>query len=192
MKKIDADCKPTAEQNISEQKTIIISCTGSDQLPLVAIENFQGGLKQRGKKETEQIITSILKYGFSFPFFIWKHEAQGVEHNYCLDGHGRLGALKELRSRGYELPIFPVCYIDAADEAEAKQKLLRLNSQYGIMSIDSVVDFMKGIKIEAGELNLPSGSLILVTPDFQPVGIDEQGRLDEKAKHICPKCGYEF
>ena len=29
-------------------------------------------------------------------------------------------------------------------------------------------------------------------PDFEPVGEDEQGRLDEKAKVACPECGYEF
>lgn len=29
-------------------------------------------------------------------------------------------------------------------------------------------------------------------PDFEPVGIDEQGRLDEKAKCTCPECGHEF
>lgn len=30
------------------------------------------------------------------------------------------------------------------------------------------------------------------TPDFLPVGIDEQGKLDEKKKVICPKCDHEF
>ena len=30
------------------------------------------------------------------------------------------------------------------------------------------------------------------TPDFEPVGIDEQGRLDEKKKAVCPDCGCEF
>lgn len=29
-------------------------------------------------------------------------------------------------------------------------------------------------------------------PDFQPVGEDEQGRLDEKAKVTCPECGHVF
>jgi ParB-like chromosome segregation protein Spo0J len=32
----------------------------------------------------------------------------------------------------------------------------------------------------------------MALPDFQPVGIDEQGRLDEKAKVECPECGHEF
>lgn len=30
------------------------------------------------------------------------------------------------------------------------------------------------------------------TPDFQPVGIDEQGRLDQKSPVTCPECGAEF
>jgi ParB-like chromosome segregation protein Spo0J len=104
---------------------IRIECKGADLLPLDAITDFQGNLKKRGKKEVEQIIKSIEKYGFSFPFFVWN----GTGDNYCLDGHGRLQALAELRRRGVDLPLFPVAYIDAADEAEAKQKLLRLNSQ---------------------------------------------------------------
>ena len=32
----------------------------------------------------------------------------------------------------------------------------------------------------------------IVPPDFQPVGIDEQGRLDEKAPIICPECGHAW
>ena len=31
-----------------------------------------------------------------------------------------------------------------------------------------------------------------VTPNFKPVGIDEQGRLDQKKLVICPECGAEF
>ena len=32
----------------------------------------------------------------------------------------------------------------------------------------------------------------IIPPDFQPVGADEQGRLDEKSKTKCPECGHEF
>lgn len=31
-----------------------------------------------------------------------------------------------------------------------------------------------------------------LVPDFQPATLDEQGRLDEKAKVECPECGHEF
>lgn len=168
---------------------IRIECKGADLLPLDAIEEFQGNLKIRSKKDIEQIIKSIETYGFSFPFFVWN----GTGHNYCMDGHGRIQALSEMRRRGLTLPLFPVVYIDAKDESEAKQKLLRLNSQYGHMSIDSVIEFTSGIDVEWGDLALPADyNLAIVAPDFKPVGIEEQGRLDEKAKHICPECGCEF
>lgn len=32
----------------------------------------------------------------------------------------------------------------------------------------------------------------IVPPDFEPVGIEEQGRLDQKAKVECPECGCRF
>jgi hypothetical protein len=32
----------------------------------------------------------------------------------------------------------------------------------------------------------------ITPPDFAPVGVEEQGRLDEKAKVTCPYCGEEF
>ena len=42
---------------------------------------------------------------------------------------------------------------------------------------------------DAGALGNLLGS---EAPDFQPVGIDEQGRLDQKAPVTCPECGHEF
>lgn len=135
---------------------IRIECKGADVLPIDAIEEFQGNLKKRTKKDIDQIITSIEKYGFSFPFFIWK----GTGHNLCLDGHGRIQALAEMRRRGEDLPLFPVVYVDAKDDAEAKQKLLRLNSQYGQMTIDSVLEFADGIELDTSEIQLPGSKLV--------------------------------
>ncbi len=46
----------------------------------------------------------------------------------------------------------------------------------------SVTDMLAKLAMEAG----------ITPPDFQPVGIEEQGRLDEKAKVTCPSCGHAF
>ena len=145
---------------------IRIECRGADLLPLDAIEDFQGNLKKRTASDVEKIITSITKYGFSFPFFVWN----GDGHNRCLDGHGRIQALAEMRKRGDNLPLFPVSYVEAKDEAEAKQKLLRLNSQYGAMSVDSVLEFMDGLEIEGGELALYGGKLEIGTKETTTEG----------------------
>jgi len=168
---------------------IRIECKGADVLPLDAIEDFQGNLKKRGKKEIDAIITSIEKYGFSFPFFVWN----GDGHNRCLDGHGRIQALCEMRKRGVSLPLFPVAYIEAKDEGEAKQKLLRLNSQYGAMSIDSVLEFTDGMEVEWGELELPDGGMISLG---QKVSIElpedgfENGKESDINDKTCPNCGF--
>jgi hypothetical protein len=168
---------------------IEIKCRGADILPLDAIEDFQGNLKKRNPSDIDKIIKSIEVYGFSFPFFVWN----GDGHNRCLDGHGRIQALCKMRQNGESLPMFPVVYIDAKNEDEAKQKLLRLNSQYGQMTMDSVLEFTEGLEVEWEDLSLSAGyNLAIVGPNFSPVGIDEQGRLDEKMKHICPECGCEF
>lgn len=129
-----------------------ITCKGADTLPLDSLEEgFQSMLKKRSKKDVEQIIQSIVTYGFSFPFFVTIIDG----HNLVLDGCGRILALAEMRKRGADLPCFPVSYVSAHDEAEAKQKLLRLNSAYGTMTQSSVIEFMGDIEIDASEISLP-------------------------------------
>jgi hypothetical protein len=85
---------------------IRITCRAADSLPLDAIEEFQGNLKKRSKKDISKIRASIEKLSFLFPFYIWN----GSGHNYCLDGHGRIQALTEMRRSGVDLPMLPVVY----------------------------------------------------------------------------------
>jgi hypothetical protein len=171
---------------------IRIECKGADILPLDAIEEFQGNLKKRTKADIEKIIVSITKYGFSFPFFVWN----GDGHNRCMDGHGRIQALAEMRRRGENLPMFPVSYVEAKDEAEAKQKLLRLNSQYGAMSIDSVLEFTDGLEVDWDDLALPGGTLYLGSGDSPPRYTESStDEIDVDGFSMackCPRCGMEF
>jgi hypothetical protein len=141
--------RPAAEKPAA--KTVRITCRGAGTLPLDAIEEFQGNLKRRTKKDIEKIIKSILKLGFSFPFVVWEHGGR----NYTIDGHGRIIALGELRKKGYNLPPFPVVYIEAANEAEAKEKLLQQNSHYGKITKEGLVEFLGDLEIDMGELALP-------------------------------------
>ena len=136
---------------------IEINCTGSDTIQLHELTEFQGELKERSAGDVEKIIKSIKKHGFSFPFFVWKNAGK----NNVLDGHGRIKALQQMAAAGEEIPALPCVYISAKDEAEAKEKLLKLNSQYGHMTADSVAAFLGDIKIDFDELALPDGVLDL-------------------------------
>ena len=143
---------------------IKIKCTGTEELPLDKIKEFQGALKKRTKAQKEKLLESLKTYGFSFPFFIWKNE--GI--NWCLDGHGRLEVLKSLLNKD-QLPTFPVVYVQAEDEAEAKKKLLQLNSQYGEIDTEGLQELIDGIDIDMSEFELFTR---LVDGEWSQYGID--------------------
>ena len=147
-----------------------ISCDCKDTLSLDEITEFQGGLKARSPEEIGKIIKSLKKYGFAFPLFVWKDGGM----NWCLDGHGRLLALKKMREDGEKIPPLPVVYIDAKNETDARNLLLRLNSQYGRMTADSVREFADGFDVDFSELQLPSGVI-----DFNVEGMQETEGDDE-------------
>lgn len=140
---------------------IDIKCVAADELDIDDLTEFQGNLKKRNDADIEKITKSIKKHGFSFPFFVWPHD--GINH--VFDGHGRLLALKRMRAQGVEIPPLPVSYIDADNEAEAKELLLKLNSQYGSMSTESVAEFLDDIEIDFSDIALPAGYLSFIDED---------------------------
>lgn len=148
-----------------------ISCECNDTLKLEEMTELQGNLKARSDDDVDKIIKSIKKYGFSFPFFIWKHD--GINH--CLDGHGRIKALYRLKEMGFLIPPLPVVYVDCKDKIEAKEKLLRLNSQYGKMSVESVLEFVGGeFELNAEEIALPDTML-----EFTSAVVEDKEENDE-------------
>ena len=154
---------------MKESKTIEIKCTTQDHLNLAEMTELQGALKERTDIDYDKIKLSIIKYGFSFPFFVWKGEGK----NYILDGHGRFATLCKMQKDGYEIPDLPVVYIESESKAEAKQKLLRLNSQYGKMTRESVLEFASGLDINYEELALPDSTL-----DFSSVSEEEAAETE--------------
>lgn len=149
---------------------IEINCTGSDTIELHQLTEFQGELKERSAGDVEKIIKSIKKHGFSFPFFVWKNDGK----NNVIDGHGRFKALQQMAAAGEEIPALPCVYISAKNEAEAKEKLLKLNSQYGHMTAESVAAFLGDIKIDFDELALPDGVLDLGKLEPEETKDDDQ------------------
>ncbi|MDR1399411.1 MAG: hypothetical protein LBJ41_05775 [Treponema sp.] len=142
---------------------IRVTCKTADSLPYGDITPFQGKLKKRTDEMLGKLCRSIIKHGWSFPEFIWKSENM----NYCLDGHGRLAAVPMLEKMGYSIPPLPVVFVEAKDESEAKELLLKLNSQFGIIDVEGFREFINGLEMEWGDLALPSGELFEF-PDILP------------------------
>ena len=83
-----------------------VKCKTQHTLPLEELTEFQGNLKERDSVDVGKIMKSIRKHGFSFPFFVWNHDAI----NHVLDGHGRLLALKQMAKDGENIPELPIVY----------------------------------------------------------------------------------
>ena len=139
---------------MKEIKTISIKCDTKDTLNIAEMTELQGKLKARNDVDYDKIKLSIITYGFSFPFFVWKSDK-----NYILDGHGRFETLCRMQKDGYLIPDVPVVFVEAKDLKEAKQKLLRLNSQYGKMTKESVLEFAEDIDLNFEEIALPDTTI---------------------------------
>ncbi len=133
-----------------------IECSCKDSLPLKELVDFQGELKKRTDSDIKRIISSIEEHGFTFPFFVWKND----DKNYVLDGHGRLSALKKMKRQGCEILNLPVIYVNCKDESDAKDLLLKINSEYGKMTKESILKFVNGdFKLDTSDFALSIGKI---------------------------------
>ena len=171
-------------------KKIKITCDIKSFAPIDDLVKFQGDLKTIEPEAIEKLKKSIVKYGFSFPIFMWQLK--------ILDGHQRLEAVKGLIKDGYELEndVLPVVSIKAKNEKEAAEKLLLINSRYAKIDQHGFDFFVEEFKLDiidmGGILDIPEIDFDL--PDFEPATEEEQGRLDqlEPKMMTCPHCGEEF
>jgi len=155
---------------------INVSNCGSSYEDFHNLCEFQGEFKQRTDKDIENVMAKIIKYGFSFPMFVWEYNGK----KYVVDGHGRLAALYKLELERYAIPKIPVVYIQAENPEKAIQILLLCNSRFGYITDVSADMFMEGVKYEdlVAGLNL-DGPLVSTEelPALKPMDI------------FCPKCG---
>ena len=119
-------------------KVIKIECTGTENIDLDNLTELQGNLKDLSKENYDRLKGSIIKYGFSFPLFVWKSEGK----NFIIDSHQRKKTLQKLKDEGYKIPPLPTVFINAKDRIEAKEKLLQLNSNYGKITQDGLYEFI--------------------------------------------------
>jgi len=159
-----------------------IECEGRELISLDSLKEFQAELKNRTESDVVKILRSIRDYGFSFPFFY----ACLDDHRYVLDGHGRLLALQIFRQLGGEVPRLPACKVEAEDEADAKQKLLRLNSRYGTIDLDGLKDFVDGLDVNVDDLELPDINIEDILIDDAE---EEEQEVQEKPKKTFVQIG---
>jgi len=120
-----------------------VMCQTPEVIRLGKLTPFQGDLKKRTSKDVHALAESILSEGLLMPFAVWHHD--DIDH--LLDGHGRLAALTELALKDNSIAEqdFPVVYIDAESEEQARKSLLQITSAYGKITRQGAWDFCKTI-----------------------------------------------
>lgn len=174
---------------------IKIECDSKLYLPLENILDFQGDLKSLDPLRKEKLKNQILKHGFSAPIFVWKNNAK----YYCLDGHQRISACKELKSIGYKMPDLPCVEIFAKTQLEAKKKLLSYVSQFGKVEQAGLYQFMQDADISVDDLEdyaLPDINVEAFTKEFfedlekQEEKNAEDEKQEDSKMNQCPNCGH--
>jgi hypothetical protein len=167
---------------------IKIACTGAGLEDYRNLVDLQDNLKERTEEDITNAVASILKHGWSFPFFVWKNMGQ----NYVLDGHGRLKALAELESKGYSIPPLPSAYIFADDMQEAKIKLLKVNARYGSLTQAGYALFtsdMGSIDLDGVSIKFDIPQKIKVDTTDYTEGFEAIDKFGEVEINIaCPEC----
>lgn len=120
---------------------IEVKCDGiKDTLLLKDLIPFQGDLKKRTDEDVAELAGSLILEGLLMPFVVWRKDKQ----NFLLDGHGRLQALQTIPETDKQK--FPVIFVDAATEEEARKSLLQITSSYGKITKKGAVQFTASIK----------------------------------------------
>jgi hypothetical protein len=170
-------------QIVKQIKTISIKCDCDKTIDFHELQSFQGGLKEHTESDYEKAKKSILQYGWSFVLYYWNDGKK----KWIIDGHNRCEVLSRLEAEGYLIPPIPAIEVFCKNRKEAKQKLLRLNSTYGRLSKESVLEFAEDIDLNFEEIALPD-TVIDFTDQGGEIaeteGDDEVPEVDEKSEPV--------
>ena len=165
---------------------IEIKCTYSE---IRDIDKCVENPRNSNKHSTKQIaaLAKIIKArGFRHPIVISKRS------QFIVAGHGRLEAARLL---GMEK--VPVDVQDFESEADEYAFLESDNhiARYAEFDQDKMIENLKDLEIDLETFVFEDlGLLDFQIPSFEPVGLEEQGKLDELEPKIieCPSCSHKF
>lgn len=173
---------------------IKINCSG-ELVDVSTLNNFQGNLKTLTSQQFDKIKNSIIRYGFTFPVFVWQNNCN---KNFIIDGHQRVFVVQKMvENEEYILPNnkVPVAWIKAENIKEAKEKILIASSRYARIEDGGLYDFLQTSDIDIDDVNafidLPDIDLSLDNLELE----NKQKEIepeDLKLDNKCPKCGYEY
>ena len=154
-------------------------------VPLHTLKPYGRNAKKHPEQQLQKIEDSIREFGFNQPLVIDKK-------NVIIVGHGRYEAAASL---GIE--NVPCVVVDNLTPAQIKayriidNRIAQTGWDFELLKID-IEEIKDEFNIELLGFDADELTDILYGKDFMPVTEQEQGKLDEKKKVICPHCQHEF
>jgi len=122
-----------------------VTCRAAAMVPISKLTRLQGDLKTLSPADRERLKKSLVENGVSFPVHAW----DSGKTIYILDGTQRTDVIREIAGEEFKVPV---AWVEAKDKKEAARKLLAAASQYGEVTKDGLLEFVKEFKIDAALL----------------------------------------
>ena len=180
-----------------EPGEIKVRCSGSANVDLDELIEFQGAFKGVSEADLAKLKLQLTKQGIAAASTVWKRTIKGKEVLSLLDGTQRKTALLSLRTEGWTIPKIPVNFTQCKDEAEARRTVMALASTYGHVEGGELLDFvgMAGLDVPhlADQFSFPDFDLkgfVEIAPE--ETGKEVSFKVKPRKRIVCPKCGESF
>jgi ParB family transcriptional regulator, chromosome partitioning protein len=155
--------------------------------PIDELVPFARNSRTHTAEQIAQVAAAMREWGWTNPVLV-------DEEGMIIAGHCRIMAARTLGLT--EVPTMTaVGWSDAQKRAYViADNRLAENAGWDPAMLRVELDDLANVEFRLELLGFSEGELSLARfdPDFEPVGMDEQSRLDEKKKVACPECGHEF
>lgn len=154
------------------------------------IRPYQRNAKKHPPEQVAKLAAAFDAFGFDVPLVV---DGTGS----LLKGHGRYLALKSQNRKQVPVIVRNDLTPDEIKAARlADNKLAESAWDNDTLSLEMIELYDAEFPIDiigfSAEETAQLFGIELDAPNFEPAGIDEQGKLDEKKKVCCPECGHEF
>ena len=151
------------------------------QVKLAALKLNPNNPRRIGNKEMERLVKSLQE----FPDMLSIREIVVDETMTVLGGNMRLLALKKAGAKECVAKI-----VTGLTPEQKREFVVKDNASFGSWDMDALANAWGDLPLADWGVDLPAdwGA----PPNFEPGTEEDQGRLDEKAPTVCPKCGHSW
>lgn len=159
----------------------------SEILPIANIVEYSSNARTHSADQIAQIAASIAQFGWTNPILV-------DERAELIAGHGRLAAARQLGMAEVPAIVIEGLSDDQRRALRLADNKLALNASWSDDLLRTELGELRDAGFDLGLTGWGPSELadMLDEPSFGAVGIEDQGRLDERAPVTCPECGHSF